>query len=82
MENDKLTPHQLKILQTIWDFSENIETPYGTVQGVATKMNKPESSIRTSISDLKKRGYLEHFIRGAYILSAFGIKTVSKEKIK
>ena len=82
MENENLTPHQTKILQTILDFSESVETPYGTVQEVATKMNKPESSIRTSISDLKKRGYLKRFNRGAYVLTDYGLIIVKKGKIQ
>jgi len=74
MTSDILTPHQHKILTTIFDLSSREEMPYATVQEIAKEMIKPESSIRTTVYGLLKRGVLARPLRGAYTLSEQGEK--------
>jgi Mn-dependent DtxR family transcriptional regulator len=72
MDEYIVTPHQHKIISTIFDLSKREDIPYATVQEVAKEMSKPESSIRTTIYGLLKRGFLSRPFRGAYILSDQG----------
>ena len=76
MTEDIVTPHQHKIITTIFDLSSREETPYATVQEIAKEMEKPESSIRTTVYGLLKRGFLSRPFRGAYILSDQGQRMI------
>jgi Mn-dependent DtxR family transcriptional regulator len=71
-----ITPHQNRIIFTVFDLSERADTPYATVQEVAELMKKPESSIRTTIYGLMKNDYLKRSFRGAYILTEFSLNEV------
>jgi hypothetical protein len=72
MVSDILTPHQHRIIVTINELSQRETMPYATVQQVSTAMEKPESSIRTTVYGLLKRGVLARPLRGAYVVSDDG----------
>ena len=76
MSKDVISPHQRKIIITILGLSSREDAPYAKVQEIAKEMEKPESSIRTTVYGLLKRGFLSRPFRGAYILSDQGQRMI------